>query len=172
MIIREAEEEDAAALLAIYSTYVKNTAVTFEWTVPTEEEFRGRIRNTKEHFPYLVAEEDGVPVGYCYAGKFRPRESYHISAEASVYVRFDRRHGGIGKQLYEALLPRLRGMGIRKLYAIVVTPSEEDPESPEYVTEGSLSFHKSIGFAECGRFVGCAEKFGHIFDAVFLGRSL
>ena len=59
MRIRMAGLEDAAALLAIYAPYVRETAITFEYDVPSEKEFAGRIAHTLEKFPYLVAENDG-----------------------------------------------------------------------------------------------------------------
>lgn len=43
IMIRNVTEEDAAELLGIYAYYVTNTAITFEYEVPSEEEFRGRI---------------------------------------------------------------------------------------------------------------------------------
>lgn len=66
--VRIATEADAEALLAIYEGYVRNTAITFEYEVPSVEEFRNRIHHTLERYPYLVAEEDGRAVGYAYAG--------------------------------------------------------------------------------------------------------
>ena len=57
--IRTATVEDAEQLLEIYAYYIKNTAVTFEYEVPTVEEFQGRIRHILSHYPYLVAEVDG-----------------------------------------------------------------------------------------------------------------
>ena len=38
--------EDAKRLLEIYAPYVENTAITFEYDVPTLEEFIERIRHT------------------------------------------------------------------------------------------------------------------------------
>ena len=46
MRIRSAVPDDAKRLLEIYAYYVKNTAVSFEFDVPPEAEFRGRIENT------------------------------------------------------------------------------------------------------------------------------
>ena len=56
VIIRPAAPEDAEALLSIYAPYVKHTAITFEYEVPSAEEFRKRIARTLQHYPYLVAE--------------------------------------------------------------------------------------------------------------------
>lgn len=54
--IRMANTEDAEALLEIYAPYVRETAITFEYEVPTVEEFAERIRRTLRRYPYLVAE--------------------------------------------------------------------------------------------------------------------
>ncbi|MBR6987103.1 MAG: GNAT family N-acetyltransferase, partial [Clostridiales bacterium] len=53
--IREATLEDAERLVEIYSHYVLNTAVSFEYEVPTVTEFRERMRNIMKKYPYLVA---------------------------------------------------------------------------------------------------------------------
>ena len=45
MRIEKVTLEDAAELLSIYEPYVKDTAITFEYDVPTIEEFRNRIQN-------------------------------------------------------------------------------------------------------------------------------
>ena len=59
IIIRTAEETDAAALLSIYAPYVERTAITFEYEVPSLQEFAGRICHVREKYPYLLAEADG-----------------------------------------------------------------------------------------------------------------
>lgn len=55
---RVARPEDAEALLAIYSPYVEETAITFEYEVPGVEEFRARIAHTLATYPYIVAVEE------------------------------------------------------------------------------------------------------------------
>ena len=68
-MIRVAKREDAEELLKIYSYYVENTAITFEYDVPSVEEFSDRISNTLKKYPYLVLEEEGKILGYTYAGE-------------------------------------------------------------------------------------------------------
>ena len=58
--IRTATEDDAEELLAIYAPSVKQTAITFEYDVPSKKDFKSRISHTLEKYPYLVAEEDGT----------------------------------------------------------------------------------------------------------------
>ncbi len=93
--IRMATPDDAEALLAIYAPYVRDTAIAFEWDVPTVEEFRARIARTLERYPYLVAESaGGRALGYAYAGPFRERKAYDWACELSIYVARDARGCG------------------------------------------------------------------------------
>ena len=53
VMIRFATEEDAEELLRIYSYYVENTAITFEYDVPSKDEFEERIKNISAKYPYI-----------------------------------------------------------------------------------------------------------------------
>lgn len=107
--IRIARSSDAEALLKIYKPYILNTAITFEYTVPSIEEFRSRIENTLKIYPYFVAEIDGEIVGYAYAGSFIGRAAYDRAVKVSIYVDGSKRKGGIGGMLYTKLEDILRG---------------------------------------------------------------
>ncbi len=72
-VIREVRVEDAERLVEIYSYYVLDTAVSFEYKVPGIEEFKDRIRKTKEKYPYLVCLKDNRIIGYVYAGTYSTR---------------------------------------------------------------------------------------------------
>ena len=84
--LRTAALLDAERLLEIYRPYVEETAITFEYTVPTIEEFRGRMARVLEKYPYLVAERDGTIVGYAYAGPFVGRAAYDWSRPPSIWT--------------------------------------------------------------------------------------
>ena len=71
MTIESADITDAEALLEIYAPYVEDTAISFEYEVPSVEEFRKRIREISVKYPYLKAVEDGKIVGYAYANCFK-----------------------------------------------------------------------------------------------------
>ena len=45
--IETASEDDAKELLDIYAPYILETAITFEYTIPSVDEFRERIRSGK-----------------------------------------------------------------------------------------------------------------------------
>ena len=77
MKIERVTEQDAAALLEIYAPYVERTAISFEYEVPSLEEFLGRIRSISARYPYIKAvAEDGTILGYAYAGAFKSRAAY------------------------------------------------------------------------------------------------
>lgn len=94
--LRAARPDDAAALLEIYAPYVTGTAISFEYDVPSVEEFRARIEHTLKKYPYIVAESGGEIVGYAYTGEFKERAAYGWSVETSIYVARGKKRCGIG----------------------------------------------------------------------------
>ena len=105
--IRQAAERDAAALLDIYALYIRDTVITFEYDVPTAEEFAARIGETAALHPYLVCERDGKPVGYAYAHRIRERAAYDWAAELSIYLAPAAQGQGVGTALYRCLIDLL-----------------------------------------------------------------
>ena len=116
---RTAAPADAKALLAIYTPYVEQTAITFEYDVPTLEEFTSRIQNTLRKFPYIIAEENNQILGYAYASPFKERAAYGWSVETSIYVKQDERQKGIGRILYDRLEEILKKKGILNVNACI-----------------------------------------------------
>ena len=106
--IRMATAADTKAILDIYAPYIEHTNVTFEYVVPTEAEFAGRIEEILEKYPYLVYEEDGVIGGYAYAHQFMVRAASQWGAELSVYLAPAFQKKGLGKAFYRALMDILR----------------------------------------------------------------
>ena len=135
--IRTARESDAPALLAIYAPYVENTAITFEYDVPSIEEFTSRIHHTLEKYPYLVAEKNSQILGYAYASPFHERAAYDWAAETSIYVDQNCKHMGIGRLLHDALEQTLKAQGILNMNAcIAYTPSAD-----AHLDNNSVEFH-------------------------------
>ena len=166
--IRVARESDAAALRDIYAPYVERTAVSFEYEAPDVATFLERIRRVQEKYPYLVAKSDGELLGYAYADSFHSREAYSWAAEASIYLRMDCRRMGIGSALYRALEAALRAMGVRRLYANIAVPDEED----EHLTLDSMYFHIAMDDHIVGEFRHCGWKFGRWYSTVWMEKLL
>lgn len=168
MRIRRADPADAERLLQIYAYYVEETAITFEYDVPSTDDFRSRIENTLKRYPYLVLEENGEILGYAYAGVFKDRAAYDRSCEVTIYLDREAKGRGFGRLLYEALEEELRCMGILNLYACIGVPIVED----EYLTRNSEEFHAHMGFAEVGKFHKCGYKFDRWYDMIWMEKMI
>ncbi len=167
--IRLARPEDGDALAKIYAHYVKNTAVTYEYEPPTAEEFSTRISHVLEKYPYLLAEENGIILGYAYAGTFIARAAADWSVETTVYLAPEARGQGIGRWLYEALEQILWEQGIVNLNAAIAVPS---PDEDEYLSYDSMKFHSRMGYSLVGRFNKNAQKFGRWYDLIWMDKRL
>lgn len=167
--IRAARPEDAAALLAIYAPYVEKTAITFEYDVPSVEEFTQRITSTLMRYPYLVAEAEGQILGYAYVGTFHDRPAYDWAVETSIYVDSTLRHSGVGRALHDALEHVLHVMGILNLNACIAWPNvENDP----YLTRNSGDFHEHMGYRLVGTFSKCGYKFHRWYDMIWMEKHI
>ena len=166
--IRIATEQDAEALLEIYAPYVENTAITFEYTVPTVQEFTRRIRHVLEKYPYLVAEREGKIAGYAYAGTFKERAAYDWSVETTVYVREDQKRTGVGRELYGMLEKLLALQNIQNLNACIAYLEVED----QYLTHNSVQFHEHLGYRLVGEFYKCGYKSGRWYNMVWMEKHI
>lgn len=167
-MIRTATTNDAAQILAIYAPYIEQTGITFEYEVPTLEEFRYRILETLQKYPYLVWEENGEILGYAYAGVFKARAAYSRCVETSIYVRMDAHGKGIGKALYAQLEEELKSLGILNVNACITWLDEPN----EYVTHQSPDFHAHLGYTKCAHFHKCGYKFGQWFDMIWMEKMI
>jgi phosphinothricin acetyltransferase len=160
-MIRSAAESDVPEMLCIYAPYVENTTYTFEYTVPTEEEFLVRFQDITAQFPWLVWEENGRVLGYAYGSLPFARAAYAWAGEVSIYLAADARGRGIGRKLYPALEQLMEYQGYRVLYAII---TEEN--------RISMEFHKALGYRQAGVFSRCGLKFGRWLSVVWMEKRL
>lgn len=153
MRIRLATGEDAEMMLDIYAPYIENTTITFETEVPSIGSFRHRVEAYLQKFPWLVAEQDGVVIGYAYASAYRDREAYQWSCECSVYMHEQFKGTGVAAQLYKAVFQILTFQGFRNVYAVIGVPNER-----------SEKFHARCGFEHFALYKDVGSKFGKWYD--------
>lgn len=166
--IRTASAADAEGILAVYAPYIQKTAITFEYEVPSPEEFRRRITGTLKRHPYLVAERDGVILGYAYAGPFIGRAASSWAAEVSIYLREDACKLGLGRRLYQALEDIARAQNILNLNASIAVSEAADP----YVTRNSADFHAHLGYRQVAEFHRCGYKFGRWYNLIWMEKFI
>ena len=160
-MIRFATEHDLSAMLEIYRPFVEKTTYSFEYEVPSPEEFRRRFCDHVQQFPWLVWEEEGTVRGYAYAGAPWERAAYRWCAEVSIYLHPSVHGRGIGRQLYRRLEDILTKQGYRVAYALVTT------ENP-----GSVAFHEKLGYRYHSTFENCGYKLGRWLGVIWLQKHL
>lgn len=164
--IRTATTEDAEELLEIYAYYIKNTAVTFKYEVPSLEEFQERIRHILEHYPYLVAESDGEIIGYSYAGRFHPRAAFAWDVEMTVYLKHEIRRTGVGRKLYTLMEKILQKQGIVNTISLIVKPIDV------YSDYNSVQFHEKMGYTYAGELRNCGYKFNKWYTLIYMDKQI
>lgn len=160
MTFRLASPEDTAALLAIYAQSIE-TPVTFEYTLPSEAEFRARLLDISRNYPYLVAEEKGRVLGYAYAHQLRERPAYQWTAELSIYLDRTARSKGLGRRLYGLLMNLLTLQNLKTVYGCVTAPNP-----------ASEALHLGMGFQLCGVFHGSGYKNGQWRDVLWFEKKI
>lgn len=161
IFLRQATVADAKQLLSIYAPYVTDTTVTFEYDVPSKENFSDRISSTLQIFPYYVAIANGEIVGYAYASPFRTRTAYNWVVETTIYIKQDFRGSGIGSMLYSALEKTLKEQGILTMIACIAYPNPP-----------SIAFHERTGFTKVGHFSKSGYKLGQWVDVVWMEKHI
>ena len=94
---RTAELSDAKELLEIYAPYVTDTAITFEYDIPSLDEFAGRIKDISSEYPYIVCTYKDKIVGDAYAHRHMERAAYGWNVESTIYLDMNYKSLGIGK---------------------------------------------------------------------------
>ncbi|HTZ78265.1 MAG TPA: GNAT family N-acetyltransferase [Stellaceae bacterium] len=161
--IRPSRDTDVAAIAAIYGHHVRHGVASFETEPPSSEEMRRRRGDLLARgYPYLVATQAEIVLGYAYAGPYRPRAAYRDTVENSVYLRPDAAGRGIGRMLLEALVGECAQRGFRQMVAVVGDSGNH----------ASIALHERAGFQRVGVLRSIGHKHGRWLDSVLLQRSL
>lgn len=161
MIRRVRPAEDAGAICRIYNHYITDTVVTFENDPLDRETMQLRIERINARFPYLVYEQDGRVLGYCYAATWRSRAAYDHTVETTIYLDPDWTGRGIGYELYQELVARLRSSDFHVAVASITLPNTR-----------SVALHEKFGFRKVAHFTEVGNKFGKWLDVGFWELSL
>jgi phosphinothricin acetyltransferase len=161
--VRDAREDDMAAVQGIYARHVLHGLASFEEEPPTVEEMMARrVAVLSCGLPYLVGTVAGRVVGYCYAGPYRARPAYRNTIEDSIFVADGMAGCGIGSALLAQLIGRCELGPWRQMLAVI-----GDSENA-----GSIALHASQGFEPVGTFKSVGFKLGRWVDSVLMQRPL
>ena len=162
-LIRDSLPGDIPSITAIYGHAVLHGNASFELDPPDAIEIaRRRDALLAGGYPYLVAEQNGVVVGYSYAGTYRPRPGYRFTVENSVYVSPEHQGLGIGRTLLPQLIERCEHAGYRLMVAVI----------GDSANHASIRLHTRCGFTHAGLLPAIGWKHGRWLDSVMMTRAL
>jgi len=162
IFVRTSTEVDVAAMIEIYSHHVQRGLGEYEFEPMHPEDIKRRRKNMlKRRLPHLVAERDGMIVGYAYAVPFRKRPAYRYAVKHSIYVHKDHLHSGIGRRLLPALIEACAMDGYRQMIAYI-----------EVTNLPSIQLHEAHQFRRVGVLEAVGFKFGRWTDSLLMQRAL
>jgi L-amino acid N-acyltransferase YncA len=161
--IRPSRDEDVPRIREIYAHHVMHGLASFEEVPPSVEDMAGRRRDLLARgLPYLVAEADGMVLGYAYAGPYRTRSAYRFTLENSVYIAQDAIGRGVGRRLLSELIERCTALGYRQMIAVIGDSNHK----------ASIGLHEQAGFRRIGTIEAVGFKFGRWVDSVLMQKAL
>ncbi|NMG66982.1 GNAT family N-acetyltransferase [Azoarcus indigens] len=161
--LRDAQDADLPQIAALYGHYVLNSAATFEEAPPDAAAMAGRRAAVLDQgLPWLVAEEAGSILGYCYAAPYRPRAAYRYTLEDSIYIAQQAVGRGIGRALLGELIARCERGPWHQMVAVI----------GDSANAGSIALHTRLGFRHAGTLQAVGYKFGRWVDTVQMQRTL
>lgn len=156
MEIRNGRLDDAAEIARIFNFYVRTSDVIFSEHELSEEEMKRKLAPVAGHFPFLVAEEDGRLLGYCYAHPWQPDYVYRFTLELTEYLDHESLSKGLGTRMLQMVIDQCRAAGFHSVVSAV--------------TGGTIPcerMHDKLGFRVVGVVKDSGFKFGRFLDDVF-----
>ncbi|CAM4231882.1 GNAT family acetyltransferase [Bacillus manliponensis] len=147
--IRQANKKDVRAILEIYNDAIRHTTATFDLQDKTMTEMELWFTKYEQDYPLIVAEEDGVILGYCSLSPFREKEAYKRTVEISVYIGTGSRGKGVANRLMERILQIAKERGDQTIIAGITKGNDI-----------SVKLHEKFGFT----YIGCFREVGYKFE--------
>lgn len=141
-MIRNVKLNDAKKLAEIYNYYVEHSVITFEETLITDSEMRGRIEQSEDsNYPWLVFESRGKICGFAYAGLWKLRSAYRNTVESTIYLHNESVGQGVGSELYTSLIEKLSALDFHVVLGAIALPNA-----------ASVHLHEKMGFEKIAQF--------------------
>lgn len=156
--IRNYQKSDAIAILDIINYNILNATALYDYSIRSLAQQESILESKiQAGFPVIVAENNGIVVGFGMYSEFRFREAYKFTVEHSVYVQQNSQGLGIGKLLLTELIQLAKKQGLHTMIGVI------DAEN-----QNSIDFHHQFGFKTVGVIKESGFKFNRWLDSVFV----
>ena len=157
LTIRQAALADLGVITEIYNEAILKTVATFDTEPKTLEEQKSWFAEHGSKYPILVAEQDGLIVGWASLSIWSDRCAYTDTAESSLYVKEEHQGKGIGRKLLEAIIQEGQKAGLHTVIARITEGNEV-----------SIYLAESLGFEHIGIMKEVGRKFGKLLDVYLM----
>lgn len=154
---RHATLDDLGIITKIYNDAIHKTVATFDTKPKILEEQRVWFNEHGPKNPIMVAEQDGLIIGWASLSTWSDRCAYSDTAEVSLYVIEEHQGKGIGRKLLEAIVKEGQKIGLHTVIARITEGNEV-----------SVHLHKSLGFEHIGIMKEVGRKFGKLLDVYLM----
>lgn len=156
--IRKATSDDLVKILDIVNHSILHTTANYNYEIQSIETQTKWFEDKKDkNYPIIVADYNGVVIGFGTYGMFREKIGYQYTVEHSVYITEE----FIGKGIGSLLLNELIRLAKEKGFHVMIGAIDAD-------NSGSIAFHEKFGFEVCGTIREVGFKFDHWLDLVFM----
>jgi phosphinothricin acetyltransferase len=152
--IRPATITDAAAIAAIFNTYLGKATMVLH---PRSAADYKAIISTEKTAVYVGLDAQGQVAGFAYVKPYSDRGGYRLAGEVTIFIAEKATGSNLGSKLYDQLLPLTDTLGYRHLTAKIWANNM-----------GSIRFHKRYGFRLVGTQVGIGWVNGRRVDTVLM----
>jgi L-amino acid N-acyltransferase len=161
-MIRDATPADAEAIAAIWNHIIRETTATFNAIEKPQDEVAALIpARQAANRCFLVAELEGVVVGFATYDQFRGGIGYAHSMEHTLHLAPAARGRGLGRALMATLESQARDAGVKVMIAAVAGENL-----------AGRDFHVSLGYQLAGTLPQVGRKFGRWMDLWLLHKIL
>ena len=164
-ILRDAGEQDAAAIAEIYNQSIAAGDATMDGVDKTAQDIRSWLAAFSKRETILVFEQppdstsgrSGEIVGWGIIKRYSDRYGYRFACETAVYLRRDQVGRGLGTRMKNALIDRCKLYGYHHLVAKIFADNE-----------ASIGYNLRLGYEKVGIQREIGWKNGQWKDVVIL----
>lgn len=162
MKIRAAIPSDAPDIEMIWTPIIRDSLATFNSQTKSAADVKAMMRDkaAADH-GFLVAETEGVLLGFGLYGQFRGGIGYAHTMEHTIILADAARGKGVGRVLMQALEEHAAVRGAHSMFAGV---SSGNP--------AGVAFHAAVGYSEVARLPQVGYKFGQWLDLILMQKFL
>jgi phosphinothricin acetyltransferase len=155
LVVRDATLADAGFIADVYNHYVRHGGATMDTVERSVGEQQLRLASMGSREVALVAELDGVLVGFCTLRAYSDRGGYAPTCETSTYLHPDARRRGVGSTLKRTIIARARELNYHHLSARIMTTNVSSIEYNLRLGYEIVGVQRQVGFRD-GKWIDIA----------------